>query len=168
MPVTEPDQLRLLAVHAHPDDETITSGVTSRLKIMARFNISERRLPQDGRINFRSEGTVLDIRVSTIPTIYAESISLRLLNQKKEAYTMDRLGMSAEEQSQINHILDFPQHFAGTRVVTLERKQQGSVSKSVLIYLNRLSDLLFVLARVVNAEAGIEEMPWQQPPRQGR
>lgn len=83
-------------------------AIISRLKIMARLNISERRLPQDGRINFRANSTVLDIRVSTIPTIYAESISLRLLNQKKEAYTMDRLGMSAEEQHEINKVLDFP------------------------------------------------------------
>ena len=72
-------------------------AIISRLKIMARMNISEKRLPQDGRINFRAGGVVLDIRVSTVPTIYAESISLRLLNQKKEAYTMERLGMSAEE-----------------------------------------------------------------------
>jgi type II secretory ATPase GspE/PulE/Tfp pilus assembly ATPase PilB-like protein len=83
-------------------------AIISRLKIMARLNISERRLPQDGRINFKGNGVVLDIRVSTIPTIYAESISLRLLNQKKEAYTMDRLGMSADEQAQIVQILDYP------------------------------------------------------------
>ena len=83
-------------------------AIISRLKIMAKLNISEKRLPQDGRINFRAGGTILDIRVSTIPTIYAESISLRLLNQKKEAYNMDKLGMSAEEQGQINHILDYP------------------------------------------------------------
>jgi type II secretory ATPase GspE/PulE/Tfp pilus assembly ATPase PilB-like protein len=83
-------------------------AIISRLKIMAKLNISEKRLPQDGRINFRANGTVLDIRVSTVPTIYAESISLRLLNQKKEAYTMDRLGMSPGEQAQINHILDYP------------------------------------------------------------
>ncbi len=83
-------------------------AIISRLKIMARLNISEKRLPQDGRINFKANGTVLDIRVSTIPTIYAESISLRLLNQKKEAYTMDRLGMSPSEQAQINVILDYP------------------------------------------------------------
>lgn len=83
-------------------------AIISRLKIMARLNISERRLPQDGRINFRANNTVLDIRVSTIPTIYAESISLRLLNQKKEAYNMDKLGMSAEEQGQITNILDYP------------------------------------------------------------
>ncbi len=83
-------------------------AIISRLKIMAKLNISEKRLPQDGRINFRAGTTVLDIRVSTVPTIYAESISLRLLNQKKEAYTMDRLGMSAEEQRQINQVLDYP------------------------------------------------------------
>jgi len=83
-------------------------AIISRLKIMARLNISERRLPQDGRINFKSGTNVLDIRVSTIPTIYAESISLRLLNQKKEAYSMDRLGMSANEQEQIVKILDYP------------------------------------------------------------
>jgi general secretion pathway protein E len=83
-------------------------AIISRLKIMAKMNISEKRLPQDGRINFRAAGTILDIRVSTVPTIYAESISLRLLNQKKEAYSMDRLGMSKGEQEQINHILDYP------------------------------------------------------------
>ena len=83
-------------------------AIISRVKIMARLNISEKRLPPDGRINFKAAGTALDIRVSTIPTIYAESISLRLLNQKKEAYTMDRLGMSADEQAQIVQILDYP------------------------------------------------------------
>ncbi len=83
-------------------------AIISRLKIMARLNISERRLPQDGRITFKSDGNTLDIRVSTIPTIYAESVSLRLLNQKKEAFTMDRLGMNAEEQTIIKHVLDYP------------------------------------------------------------
>lgn len=59
-------------------------AIISRLKIMAKLNISEKRLPQDGRINFRAGANVLDIRVATAPTIYAESVSLRLLNQKKE------------------------------------------------------------------------------------
>ncbi len=83
-------------------------AIISRLKIMARLNISERRLPQDGRINFKTPGGSLDIRVSTIPTIYAESVSLRLLNQRREAYSMDRLGLNAEEQRQIGQVLDFP------------------------------------------------------------
>ena len=83
-------------------------AIISRLKIMARLNISERRLPQDGRINFRDGKNVLDIRVSTIPTIYAESVSLRLLNQRKEAYDMDRIGMSPDEQAVVRKVLDYP------------------------------------------------------------
>jgi general secretion pathway protein E len=83
-------------------------AIISRLKIMARLNISERRLPQDGRINFKTAGGSLDIRVSTIPTIYAESVSLRLLNQRREAYSMDRVGLNADEQRQIGQVLDFP------------------------------------------------------------
>ena len=58
-------------------------AIISRLKIMARLNISEKRLPQDGRISFKTDGSTLDIRVSTIPTIHAESVSLRLLNQRR-------------------------------------------------------------------------------------
>ena len=83
-------------------------AIISRLKIMARLNISERRLPQDGRINFRDGKNVLDIRVSTIPTIYAESVSLRLLNQRKEAYDMNRIGMSPDEQAVVRKVLDYP------------------------------------------------------------
>jgi type II secretory ATPase GspE/PulE/Tfp pilus assembly ATPase PilB-like protein len=83
-------------------------AIISRLKIMAKLNISEKRLPQDGRINFRSNGTVLDIRVATAPTIYAESISLRLLNQKKQAFSMEKLGMTADEQAVIRKSLDIP------------------------------------------------------------
>lgn len=83
-------------------------AIISRLKIMARLNISERRLPQDGRINFRDGTNVLDIRVSTIPTIYAESVSLRLLNQRKEAYDMDRVGMAPDEQAAVRRVLAYP------------------------------------------------------------
>ncbi len=83
-------------------------AIISRLKIMARLNISERRLPQDGRINFRAGGGNLDIRVSTIPTIYAESVSLRLLNQRKQAFTMDSIGLAPDEQTRIRRVLDYP------------------------------------------------------------
>ena len=83
-------------------------AIISRLKIMARMNISERRLPQDGRIDFRGGGAALDIRVSTIPTIYAESVSLRLLTQRKLAYTMEGIGLTPAEQTQIVRVLDYP------------------------------------------------------------
>ncbi len=127
-------------------------AIISRLKIMARLNISERRLPQDGRINFRSGTTNLDIRVSTIPTIYAESISLRLLNQKKEAYTMDRLGMSAGEQAQIVQILDYPH---GIILVTGPTGSGKSTSLNAFLRKINSTDL-----RIITIEDPIEyEVP---------
>jgi general secretion pathway protein E len=97
VPVPVPENLR-----------RFQDAIISRLKIMAKLNISERRLPQDGRINFRANGTVLDIRVSTFPTIYGESVSLRLLNQKKQAFSMEKLGMSAQEQDIVRKLLAVP------------------------------------------------------------
>ena len=127
-------------------------ALISRVKIMARLNISERRLPQDGRINFKSGGTTLDIRVSTIPTIYAESISLRLLNKKKEAYTMDKLGMSAEEQSQIKSILDYPH---GIILVTGPTGSGKSTSLNAFLRQINSTDL-----RIITIEDPIEyEVP---------
>ncbi len=127
-------------------------AIISRLKIMARLNISERRLPQDGRINFKNNGTSLDVRVSTIPTIYAESISLRLLNKKKEAYTMDRLGMSTDEQSQITHILDYPH---GIILVTGPTGSGKSTSLNAFLRKINSTDL-----RIITIEDPIEyEVP---------
>jgi len=127
-------------------------AIISRLKIMARLNISERRLPQDGRINFKSGTNVLDIRVSTIPTIYAESISLRLLNQKKEAYSMERLGMSAGEQEQIVKILDYPH---GIILVTGPTGSGKSTSLNAFLRKINSTDL-----RIITIEDPIEyEVP---------
>jgi general secretion pathway protein E len=94
-----------------PDNLVQYQGaIISRLKIMAKMNISEKRRPQDGRIDFRvgTSGTELDIRVSTIPTLYGESVSLRLLNQKNQPLSLDELGMSREDQSRISRVLDLP------------------------------------------------------------
>jgi general secretion pathway protein E len=83
-------------------------AITSRLKIMAKLNISERRLPQDGRITYRSGANTLDIRLSTIPTIYGESVSLRLLNKKSEPLSLEQLGLNQSERDEITKVLDLP------------------------------------------------------------
>jgi general secretion pathway protein E len=127
-------------------------AIISRVKIMARLNISERRLPQDGRINFKAAGNTLDIRVSTFPTIYAESISLRLLNKKKDAYTMDRLGMSEDEQRQIGQVLDYPH---GIILVTGPTGSGKSTSLNAFLHKINSTEL-----RIITIEDPIEyEVP---------
>ena len=127
-------------------------AVISRLKIMARLNISEKRLPQDGRINFKAGGNTLDIRVSTIPTIYAESVSLRLLNLRREAYTMDRLGMNPTEQAAIKRVLEFPH---GIILVTGPTGSGKSTSLNAFLRRINSSEL-----RIVTIEDPIEyELP---------
>ena len=127
-------------------------AIISRLKIMARLNISEKRLPQDGRINFRVGGNSLDIRVSTIPTIYAESVSLRLLNQKREAYTMEGLGLSESDQQQIKRVLAYPH---GIILVTGPTGSGKSTSLNAFLRQINSTDL-----RIVTVEDPIEyEVP---------
>ena len=70
----------------------IQAAVISRIKIMSRLNIAERRLPQDGRIKLRVSGRDIDLRVSTIPTIYGESIVMRILDRGTALVVLEHLG----------------------------------------------------------------------------
>jgi general secretion pathway protein E len=75
----------------------VQSAIIARIKIMARLNISERRRPQDGRIGFSSGQDEIDIRVSTLPTLYGESVSLRLLSQRSQPLSIEELGFLPED-----------------------------------------------------------------------
>ncbi|MGE3107595.1 MAG: GspE/PulE family protein [Phycisphaerales bacterium] len=83
-------------------------AITSRVKIMAGMNIAERYVPQDGHITLRFEGRKVDIRVSTVPTIYGESVVMRILD--KEAITLDlkTLGMRDEDRREMDRLIDLP------------------------------------------------------------
>ena len=83
-------------------------AIISRLKIMAKLNISEKRRPQDGRISFGAGDSELDIRISTFPTMYGESVSLRLLNQKSKPLSMRELGLADDEEKKLAHSLSTP------------------------------------------------------------
>ncbi len=83
-------------------------AIISRLKIMAKLNISEKRRPQDGRINYKSASHELDIRISTMPTMYGESVSLRLLNQKNQPLSLTELGLGKAEKKKIERVLELP------------------------------------------------------------
>ncbi len=70
----------------------LAAAVISRIKIMARLDIAERRLPQDGRVKLKIQGKDIDARVSTVPTMHGESVVMRLLNRKDVALDLESLG----------------------------------------------------------------------------
>ncbi len=74
--------------------QNLTAAIISRIKIMARLNIAERRLPQDGRIMQRVQGRELDLRVSTMPTAHGESVVMRLLDRESVVLDFHRLGFT--------------------------------------------------------------------------
>ena len=82
----------------------LRAAVISRLKLMARLNIAERRLPQDGRIQLRTLGKEVDLRVSTLPTLYGESVVMRLLDRSAgDFYELRSLGFSETMLARMEH-----------------------------------------------------------------
>jgi general secretion pathway protein E len=88
--------------------KTMQAAIVSRLKLMANLNIAERRLPQDGKIKLRFGNREVDIRVSTVPTIYGESVVLRLLSQEGVEYNLSALGMTPQQFDFIQAMIERP------------------------------------------------------------
>ncbi|CAG1003673.1 Type II secretion system protein E [Phycisphaerales bacterium] len=95
-------------VEQEPPPKQLQSAITSRVKIMAGMNIAERYAPQDGHISLRFEGRKIDIRVSTVPTLYGESVVMRILD--KESITLDlaTLGMRESDRAGMQKLIDIP------------------------------------------------------------
>jgi type II secretion system protein E len=91
-----------------PQLKRFQASLISRIKVMSGMNIAEKRLPQDGRINVRIKGEEIDIRVSTVPTVYGESVSLRLLTRGKIFLSLDKLGFAAKDEAAIREIIVKP------------------------------------------------------------
>lgn len=86
----------------------IATALVSRLKLMASLNISERRLPQDGRFNIRVNGKSIDIRLSTMPIQNGESVVMRLLDQSQGLLDLDQLGMPEDIRERFKKIIKRP------------------------------------------------------------
>jgi len=86
----------------------LTAAVISRIKIMAKLNIAERRLPQDGRIMVRVQGKELDLRVSTVPTAHGESVVMRLLDRESVVLDFKALGFTDEFLADFVKVLEQP------------------------------------------------------------
>jgi type II secretory ATPase GspE/PulE/Tfp pilus assembly ATPase PilB-like protein len=136
--VAVPPQLRLLQ-----------SAIISRLKVMAHMDIAERRLPQDGRINLQAHDQNIDVRVSTIPTVNGESISLRLLSRdQQQAFGFERLDLSPQQTRIMKALLAQPN---GIILVT---GPTGS-GKSTSLYCF-LSSINSVQRRIITIEEPVE------------
>ena len=87
-----------------PPPRELKAAIISRVKLMAKLNIAERRLPQDGRIKIRILGREIDLRVSTLPTLYGESVVMRLLDRSAgEFYDLTRLGFDDQMLARMEH-----------------------------------------------------------------
>jgi len=84
------------------------SSIISRIKVMANMDIAEKRLPQDGRISLRIQGEEIDVRVSTMPTVYGESVSLRLLLRGSGMIGMDQLGLAPDDEKVLKRMIVRP------------------------------------------------------------
>lgn len=89
-------------------EKRIAASLVSRLKLMAGLNITERRLPQDGRFNIRVHNRAIDVRLSTMPTLYGESVVMRLLDQSHGVLDLEQVGMSAEVLSRFRRAIHKP------------------------------------------------------------
>jgi len=86
----------------------LQAAIVSRVKIMSKLNIAERRLPQDGRIKLRLMGREIDLRVSTLPTLYGESVVLRILDRSSIVVTLGSLGFPEDTLAQFDRLITKP------------------------------------------------------------
>jgi type II secretion system protein E len=131
-----------------PQLKRFQAAIISRIKVMSGMNISEKRLPQDGRINVRIKGEEIDIRVSTVPTVYGESVSLRLLSRGKIFLSLDKLGFAPVDEAAIREIIVKPH---GILLVT---GPTGS-GKSTSLYA-MLSTINSIQKRIITVEEPVE------------
>ena len=97
----------MLHVQAESDSK-IASALALRLKLMSGLDISEKRLPQDGRFNVKVRNTQVDVRISTMPTQYGESAVMRLLNQSGGILGLERIGLPADMLKRLRDIIHRP------------------------------------------------------------
>ena len=91
-----------------PPPRHLALAVISRIKVMAELDISETRLPQDGRIELFISGNPIDLRVSTLPTLFGESVVMRVLDRSVVALDVERIGLLADELDVLKRLMDRP------------------------------------------------------------
>lgn len=131
-----------------PEINHFSSSIVTRLKIMARLNIAEKRLPQDGRINIRVQGREIDVRMSIIPMLHGEGIVLRLLDKQRMVFDLKGVGMPQDTYETFKQLIELPH---GIILVT---GPTGS-GKTTTLY-SALSEIKSPATKIITVEDPVE------------
>jgi len=131
-----------------PPPRYIAAALSSRIKVMADLDIAERRLPQDGRISLTVEGKPVDLRVSVLPTMFGESVVLRVLDRSQMSFDLAKLGLRPEQQDMVRQLINKPN---GIIIVT----GPTGCGKTTTLY-SALSELNTVEWKIITTEDPVE------------
>jgi general secretion pathway protein E/type IV pilus assembly protein PilB len=131
-----------------PQLRVLQSAIISRLKVMSHMDIAERRLPQDGRMNLHASNVEIDVRVSTIPTVNGESISLRLLSRGEQHFNFERLDLGDRQEKIVRNLLTQP-----NGIILLTGPTGCGKSTSLYCFLSSINS---VQRRIITIEEPVE------------
>jgi len=131
-----------------PPPKYIAAALSSRIKVMADLDIAERRLPQDGRISLTVQGNPIDLRVSVLPTMFGESVVLRVLDRSQASFDLGVLGLRPEDLALVDMLIHKPN---GIIIVT----GPTGCGKTTTLYsaLNKLND---IATKIITTEDPVE------------
>ena len=131
-----------------PPPRHLATAIASRIKVMANLDIAERRMPQDGRIELNVGGNPVDMRVSVLPTLFGESVVIRVLDRTNVGLSLDRIGMPTDMLAQFRAIIHKPN---GIVLVT----GPTGAGKTTTLY-SALSELNDVETKIITTEDPVE------------
>lgn len=131
-----------------PPPKHIAAALSSRIKVMASLDIAERRLPQDGRISLTVQGNPVDLRVSILPTMFGESVVLRVLDRSQLSLDLEKLGLRQHDLTMVHQLIHKPN---GIIIVT---GPTGS-GKTTTLY-SALSELNDIGTKIITTEDPVE------------
>ena len=131
-----------------PPPRHLGTAIASRIKVMANLDIAERRLPQDGRIELNVGGNRIDMRVSVLPTLFGESVVIRVLDKSSVGLSLDRIGMPPKLLGQFRQVIKKPNG------IVLVTGPTGS-GKTTTLY-SALSELNEIDSKLITTEDPVE------------
>jgi type IV pilus assembly protein PilB len=131
-----------------PPPKYIAAALSSRIKVMADLDIAERRLPQDGRISLTVQGNPIDLRVSVLPTMFGESVVLRILDRSQASFNLGELGLRPREHEIVRQLIRKPN---GIIIVT----GPTGCGKTTTLY-SALAELNDIETKIITTEDPVE------------